>query len=122
MNNFNVATPFFTALKKFGCKIALDDFGTGYSSLSYLTQFDIDTLKIDKSFVSKISESKQSEMITKTIIEMAKSLNFAVCAEGVETHEQAHFLINQGCSMLQGFLYYKPLPLKELVDNVTVYS
>lgn len=122
MNNFNVANPFFTALKKFGCKIALDDFGIGYSSLSYLTQFDIDTLKIDKSFVSKISESKQSEMITKTIIEMAKSLNFAVCAEGVETHEQAHFLINQGCSMLQGFLYYKPLPLKELVDNVTVYS
>ena len=122
MNNFNVANAFFASLKKLGCKLALDDFGTGYSSLSYLTQFDIDTLKIDKSFVNKIGKSKQSEMITKTIIEMAKSLNFAVCAEGVETHEQAYFLINQGCNMLQGFLYYKPLPLKELVDSITVDS
>tara|TARA_Y100000296_G_scaffold42880_1_gene49319 strand:+ start:356 stop:2521 length:2166 start_codon:yes stop_codon:yes gene_type:complete len=122
MNNFNVATPFYTALKKFGCKIALDDFGTGYSSLSYLTQFDIDTLKIDKSFVNKIGVSKQSEMITKTIIKMAKSLNFSVCAEGVETLEQAHFLTNQGCNMLQGFLYSKPLPLLELVNNDSLKS
>ena len=122
MNNFNVANPFFASLKELGCKLALDDFGTGYSSLSYLTQFDIDTLKIDRSFVSKIGESKQSEMITKTIIDMAKSLNFSVCAEGVETHEQAKFLINQGCNTLQGFLYSRPIPLMELVDKTVNQS
>ena len=119
MSNFNVATPLFSSLKKLGCKLALDDFGTGYSSLSYLTQFDIDTLKIDRSFVNKIGISKQSEMITKTIIEMAKSLNFSVCAEGVETPEQAKFLINHGCHSLQGFLYSRPLPLLELVNSFT---
>ncbi len=122
MNNFNLANPFFASLKELGCKLALDDFGTGYSSLSYLTQFDIDTLKIDRSFVSKIGESKQSEMITKTIIDMAKSLNFSVCAEGVETHEQAKFLINQGCNTLQGFLYSRPIPLMELVDKTVNQS
>ncbi|MBT3137186.1 EAL domain-containing protein [Alteromonas sp. ALT199] len=122
MNNFNIANPFFASLKKLGCKLALDDFGTGYSSLSYLTQFDIDTLKIDRSFVNKIGESSQSEMITKTIIEMAKSLEFSVCAEGVETQEQARFLTNHGCNMLQGFLYSKPLPLLALVENFSVQA
>lgn len=120
MNSFNVANAFFESLKKLGCKLALDDFGTGYSSLSYLTQFDIDTLKIDRSFINNIGASKQSEMITKTIIEMAKSLNFSVCAEGVETQEQANFLINHGCNMLQGFLYSKPLPMLDLIHSFSV--
>ncbi|PTT92917.1 GGDEF domain-containing protein, partial [Pseudomonas sp. HMWF031] len=84
--------------------------------------FDIDTLKIDRNFVSKIGESKQSEMITKTIIDMAKSLNFSVCAEGVETQEQAKFLINQGCNTLQGFLYSRPIPLMELVGKTVNQS
>lgn len=122
INNFNAANPFFASLKQFGCRLALDDFGTGYSSLSYLTQFDIDTLKIDRSFVNKIGESKQSEMITKTIIDMAKSLNFSVCAEGVETQEQANFLIRQGCNTLQGYLYSKPIPLMVLVNSTIKQS
>ena len=117
MNNFNVANSFFTAIKKHGCRLALDDFGTGYSSLGYLTKFDIDTLKIDRSFVNDIGSSKQSELITKTIIEMAKSLNFSVCAEGVETHEQARFLKQNGCHALQGFLYSRPAPLKNIIAS-----
>ena len=122
INNFNAANPFFASLKQLGCRLALDDFGTGYSSLSYLTQFDIDTLKIDRSFVNRIGESKQSEMITKTIIDMAKSLNFSVCAEGVETQEQANFLICQGCNTLQGYLYSKPIPLMALVNSTIKQS
>jgi len=115
MNNFNVANSFFSVIKKHGCQLALDDFGTGYSSLSYLTKFDIDTLKIDRSFVNDIGKSRQSELITKTIIEMAKSLNFSVCAEGVETQEQASFLKHNGCHALQGYLYSKPVPLENIL-------
>ncbi len=115
MNNFNVANSFFESIKHYGCQLALDDFGTGYSSLSYLTKFDIDTLKIDRSFVNNIGISEQSELITKTIIKMAKSLNFSVCAEGVETREQAAFLLRNGCHALQGFLYSKPTPLEDVL-------
>ena len=115
MNNFNVANSFFESIKHYGCQLALDDFGTGYSSLSYLTKFDIDTLKIDRSFVNNIGISEQSELITKTIIKMAKSLNFSVCAEGVETREQATFLLQNGCHALQGFLYSKPIPLEDVL-------
>ncbi|WP_333972991.1 EAL domain-containing protein [Alteromonas mediterranea] len=115
MNNFNVANSFFESIKHYGCQLALDDFGTGYSSLSYLTKFDIDTLKIDRSFVNNIGISEQSELITKTIIKMAKSLNFSVCAEGVETREQAAFLLRNGCHALQRFLYSKPTPLEDVL-------
>lgn len=115
MNNFNVANSFFESIKHYGCQLALDDFGTGYSSLSYLTKFDIDTLKIDRSFVNNIGISEQSELITKTIIKMANSLNFSVCAEGVETREQATFLLRNGCHALQGFLYSKPTPLEDVL-------
>ncbi|QPG07203.1 EAL domain-containing protein [Salinimonas marina] len=115
MNNFGYANSFFEALKISGCHLSLDDFGTGYSSLSYLTEFNIDTLKIDKQFVSQIGQSERSEQITVAIIQMAKSLNLLVCAEGVETKAQAEFLIEKGCEILQGFLYSRPTPLKELL-------
>ncbi len=120
MENFDIANSFFEALKHFGCKLALDDFGTGYSSLSYLTEFNIDTLKIDRQFVSQIGKSHRSEQITVTIIEMAKALNFTVCAEGVETEEQALFLLGHGCHMLQGYLYSKPCKVSELWTSITL--
>jgi diguanylate cyclase (GGDEF)-like protein len=117
MNNFSIANAFLAELKKEGCKISLDDFGTGYSSLSYITEFNIDTLKIDRQFVSQIGTSKRSELITITIIEMAKNLNLNVCAEGIETHEQSAFLTENGCNILQGFLYSKPIPLDALFSQ-----
>ncbi|MDP2535969.1 EAL domain-containing protein [Alteromonas stellipolaris] len=117
MNNFSIANAFLAELKKEGCKISLDDFGTGYSSLSYITEFNIDTLKIDRQFVSQIGISKRSELITITIIEMAKNLNLNVCAEGIETHEQSAFLTENGCNILQGFLYSKPIPLDVLFSQ-----
>lgn len=112
LKNFQSGNTFFEQVRTIGCKIALDDFGTGYSSLSYLTEFNIDTLKIDRQFVSQIGKSERSELITVTIIEMAKNLNLTVCAEGVETLEQARFLIEHGCELLQGYYYGKPEPLE----------
>jgi len=117
LESFHAGNVFFETLRGFGCKIALDDFGTGYSSLSYLTEFNIDTLKIDRQFTSQIGASKRSGLITNTIIEMARHLKLTVCAEGVETHEQAQFLIHHKCDLLQGYLYGRPEPLSTVVAN-----
>lgn len=114
LENFDMAHDFFTGIKKLGSSIALDDFGTGYSSLGYLTQLHIDTLKIDKQFVDNINVSERNTLITKTIIEMAKQLNLQICAEGVETREQADFLLKNGCHQLQGYLFSKPKPLADI--------
>lgn len=122
MDNFEQADGFFNALKEKGANIALDDFGTGYSSLSYLSELVIDTLKIDRQFVSQIGKSKRSEQITTTIIELAKSLNCRVCAEGIETQAQAAFLIERGCHMLQGYLYSRPKPLCVIKSEVEAHS
>lgn len=106
-------------LKRFGelgCSIALDDFGTGYSSLSYLTQIKIDTLKIDQQFVKEIDYSSRSRLVTSTIIDLAKSLNLTICAEGIESRIQQSYLKELGCDYYQGYLYSKPLPLDELFE------
>ncbi|MDO6559894.1 putative bifunctional diguanylate cyclase/phosphodiesterase [Paraglaciecola chathamensis] len=116
LENFDVANLFLTQLREMGCSIALDDFGAGYSSLGYLTQIELNTLKIDKQFVDNLNVSKRSTLVTKTIIEMAKQLNLKICAEGVETREQAEFLIENGCHQLQGYLFSKPKSLLEMLD------
>ena len=97
-------------LRANGFQLALDDFGTGYSSLSYLRQLPIDRVKIDQSFVSGIPGSESDSNLTSAIIAMAHKLRLRVIAEGVETQEQADFLIRQGCDELQGFLYGKGEP------------
>lgn len=85
--------------------IALDDFGTGYSSLSYLTQFPINTLKIDKSFVWALEKESTSKIILKNIFSLAKDLNMSVVAEGVETQEHLDILLSYGCQYVQGFFF-----------------
>jgi diguanylate cyclase (GGDEF)-like protein len=114
LENFDLANIFFENMAKLNCSIALDDFGTGYSSLSYLTQININTLKIDKQFVEHIAHSNKNMLVTKAIIEMSKQLDLTVCAEGVETKEQANLLKNSGCHQLQGYLYSKPTPIEQL--------
>jgi sensor c-di-GMP phosphodiesterase-like protein len=84
--------------------------------LGYLTQIELNTLKIDKQFVDNLNVSKRSTLVTKTIIEMAKQLNLQICAEGVETREQAEFLIESGCHQLQGYLFSKPKSLLEMLS------
>jgi diguanylate cyclase (GGDEF)-like protein len=101
-------------LKKLGVHVSLDDFGNGYSSLSYLKQFSLNVLKIDQSFIQDILVNKNSEAITMAIIAMARSLGLEVVAEGVEKEEQLAFLKSKFCDEVQGFLFSKPLPAKEL--------
>ena len=96
-------------LKMMGVHLAVDDFGTGYSSLSYLQQFPIDVLKIDQSFVHRITGDRDDSPIVSAIISMGKSLNHRVVAEGIETREQRAYLQTQHCVEGQGFLFSRPL-------------
>lgn len=104
------------ALKAKGITFAIDDFGTGYSSLSYLKRFPIDSLKIDRSFISDAMRSKGDQEIVKTIISMARNLNIDAVAEGVETREQKNFLTRHGCNTMQGFLFSGPVPVDRFKD------
>ncbi|MGL5255688.1 MAG: bifunctional diguanylate cyclase/phosphodiesterase [Proteocatella sp.] len=98
-----------------GVKIAIDDFGTGYSSLSYLKKFDVDKIKIDRSFIKDIPENDDGT-IAKVIIDLAKNLNMEVIAEGVESEAQLQFLKNNECSQVQGYFYSKPVSEAELME------
>ncbi len=101
-------------LHAMGVKISIDDFGTGYSSLAYLRRFPIDTLKIDIAFIREVTSNPQDAAITRTIIELAHSLNLRVVAEGVETQAQLAFLKAAGCDQIQGYLFSRPLPVATL--------
>lgn len=100
-------------LKDTGVRIALDDFGTGYSSLSYLSQFPLDVLKIDRSFIQNVHDRPDDAAICEAIIAMGKKLGLTLVAEGVELEEQRDLLAAAGCDEAQGFLYTRPLPAKE---------
>jgi PAS domain S-box-containing protein len=101
-------------LKEMGLRISLDDFGTGYSSLSYLKRFPIDTLKIDRSFVRDITTNPEDGAITSAIISMSRGLRIEPMAEGVEKPAQRTFLRRQGCLLMQGFLFGKPMPPEQI--------
>ncbi len=96
-------------IREMGIKIAIDDFGTGYSSLAYLRQFPLNKLKIDKSFVDDIPGNPDACSIAEAVVALANSLGLSTLAEGVETEEQANFLLSLGCQNAQGYLYAKPL-------------
>lgn len=110
MREVDEAMQILDGLKKLGLSIAVDDFGTGYSSLNYLKQFPIDVLKIDRTFVDGLPSGEQDAQIARAIIAMAHSLNLAVIAEGVETHEQLEFLREHDCDEVQGYLFGRPMP------------
>jgi len=100
-------------LKKLGVRVAIDDFGTGYSNLSYLSRFPIDSLKIDRSFVSEVATDQQHALLAKAVISLGHSLRLKVVAEGVETAEQLDFLRHHGCDEVQGYFFSKPVPPEE---------
>lgn len=101
-------------LKALGLPIAIDDFGTGYSSLNYLRHLPIDTLKIDRSFVSEIGKKTGSEEIIKVIISLCRIFNLKTIAEGVETQEELNFLSALQCDTIQGYYFSKPLALNDI--------
>lgn len=109
VNNAAIAERVFNQLKERQIQLAIDDFGTGYSSLSYLDRFPVNTLKIDRSFVSRLDEKNQASTIVKATLDLAHNLGFDVVAEGVETQQQAEQLRDWGCEFAQGYFYAKPL-------------
>jgi diguanylate cyclase (GGDEF)-like protein/PAS domain S-box-containing protein len=109
----------FKGLKEKGVRFAIDDFGTGYSSLSYLRQLPLDVLKIDKSFIDDLPQSIDACTIADTIISLASRLGLHTIAEGVDTREKASYLINAGCTIVQGFLYDKPLDVASTRERLS---
>jgi diguanylate cyclase (GGDEF)-like protein len=102
------------AVRALGMRIAIDDFGTGYSSLAYLAKLPVETLKIDRAFISAMLDDADSATLVQTMISLAHSLRLKVIAEGVETREQERMLRLLGCDEMQGYLFSKPLPLEQL--------
>jgi EAL domain-containing protein (putative c-di-GMP-specific phosphodiesterase class I) len=110
MRNAEATSTTLRNLKALGVRIAIDDFGTGYSSLSYLKRFPIDSLKIDRSFVTDLPGNQDDASIAQAIITMAHALRLKVIAEGVENKAQLEFMTANGCDEIQGFYFSRPLP------------
>lgn len=109
-------------LRSAGVRFALDDFGTGYSSLSYLKNLPFDYLKIDRSFVSEIGENSDNRTVIHAIIAMAKTLDMAIIAEGVETRQQLDWLVLEGCDAYQGYLFSQPVPGSKIPEFVKFFN
>ena len=110
MSDLDYSKKILANLKEKGIRIAIDDFGTGFSSLSYLEQLPIDILKIDISFVQKITSDRRSAAIVQSIIAVAQALSLSTVAEGVETVEQLDILTKLNCDNIQGWLFAKAMP------------
>lgn len=108
MKSTNESSKALMALVELGVSFSMDDFGTGYSQLRYLIDFPISTLKIDRSIISAL-DTEQGKTITKMLLAMSKELNVRVVAEGIEEKSQAHFLLENDCDLVQGFLFSKPV-------------
>ncbi len=106
----------FSELKALGVRLDIDDFGTGYSSLSRLQRFPVDTLKIDRSFISQVDTDIETAEIVRVILMLAHGLHLEVVAEGVETQAQADWLKDIGCELAQGYLFSKPVPGESIVQ------
>ena len=120
LNNSEANLEVLEILQSFGVKIALDDFGTGYASLNYLMSFPFDKIKIDRSFIAQLSTREESRAIVGAVIALANQLGMCTLAEGVEEREQFDQLREDGCRMVQGWLFGKALPSEEYHPRETV--
>lgn len=122
MEDISAAAGHLNSLKKAGVQIAIDDFGTGYSSLSYLRGLPLDKIKIDRSFVQDVLVDEDDATIVRAIIQLGRSLNMEVIAEGVESTEQEAYIIAQGCNEGQGYYYSRPLSANAFNDWLRSYN
>jgi len=118
MGEVDNALEIMERISSMGINLSMDDFGTGYSSLNYLKNFPLKELKIDQTFVKDLPHDKKAAAICRTIIDIARSLNCNVVAEGVETKEQLDLLSENGCHLIQGFWFYKPMPFGKLIEEL----
>jgi EAL domain-containing protein (putative c-di-GMP-specific phosphodiesterase class I) len=109
-------------LKALGVKLALDDFGMGYSSLSYLKHFPMDSIKLDKSFISGLGNNRQDTAVVYAAVSFAKALHLTITAEGIENNSQVEQLRALGCELGQGFLFSKPLPSWEMAEYLVSHD
>lgn len=116
MEDLESALQVMNRLKARGLKLALDDFGTGYSSLNYLKTLPFDYLKIDRSFIADMETHTSGTAMVRAIIGMAKTLDMSVIAEGVETEEQLNTLVEEGCDLIQGYLFSGPVTADDLLS------
>jgi EAL domain-containing protein (putative c-di-GMP-specific phosphodiesterase class I) len=114
--NLRIALEVLGSLRRLGVSLLLDDFGTGYSSLNHLHSFPFDVLKIDRSFVDRMTQGDPPLQIVRTIIELARVLGLDVVAEGIETREQYRLLRQLGCRFGQGYLFARPLSAEAITE------
>jgi len=120
MQDFDQASLSLRTLRALGVRISLDDFGTGYSSLSYLQQFPIDKIKVDRSFTREVETEPSCRAIVKSVIDLCQNLNLTCVVEGMETDAQARVLRELGCTIMQGWLFGKPMPASEVLAFLEV--
>ena len=122
IHDIDSAIAILNKLKCTGINIAMDDFGTGYSSLSYLRKLPIDIVKIDQSFVRDIPDSKEAILIAQAIIAMAQSLRLSLIVEGIENVKQLNYFRQQGCEVMQGFLFSRPVAAEDILEILNSHT
>jgi len=122
IHDIDSAIAILNKLKCTGINIAMDDFGTGYSSLSYLRKLPIDIVKIDQSFVRDIPDSKEAILIAQAIIAMAQSLRLSLIVEGIENVKQLNYFRQQGCEVMQGFLFSRPVAAEDMLEILNSHT
>ena len=118
MRDFDQASKSLQTLKALGVGISLDDFGIGYSSLSYVHRLPIDKIKIDRSFIKEVETEATCGAVVKTVIDLCRNLKLTCVVEGMETDEQARILRALGCTTMQGYLFGRPMPAREVIDFI----
>jgi EAL domain-containing protein (putative c-di-GMP-specific phosphodiesterase class I) len=122
IEDLSPAASTLATLKALGLRIAVDDFGTGFSSLAYLSNFPLDIIKLDKSFIDRVATTAHGTTMVRAVVDLARTLGLTAIAEGVEHSDQAVALEHLGCRLAQGFLFARPMPADDMAALLTRQS